>query len=198
MEKDYLEFFKMQVEHANRVSDSVLALSGLIVAIAFFVVGYQIYINHRAVQKIKNENKALLTETIKPLFITSLREQLKLGGISYKSITSAINYYKSHLQDEEEPTKEIHYYLVMCIVERIRSLDLDYEDSGTNTPEDFRNILKDTYDNWNNLFKTESIITTDHNSYSIKSVIKSKKDAYRTFQEGLDVINDLTKLTNQS
>lgn len=194
METEYIEFFKMQVEHANRVSDVVLSLSGIIVSVSIFVVGYQVFLNKRTVQKIKQENKTLITETIKPLFITSLGEQTKLGGVNYYSIKDSIAYYNSYLKDDEESTKEIQYFLVKCIISKIRNFNSNYVNEKNNSTEMYRTILEESYNQW----------LRDYDRYNEEkkplniTLINDKEHATTIFKEGLAITEDLDELLRNS
>lgn len=60
------------LEQMNRQIDFAYFLAASVIAIALLVVGYQLTINHKTINSIKEENSKILKKTLRPLVMNQL------------------------------------------------------------------------------------------------------------------------------
>lgn len=123
MEKDTIDFMKMQVEHANNISNVMIGVAGLITAIALAVVVYQISLNKQTIRQLKKENETMIRNLVWPLFKEQVDTKLRTQYIRITDIEALLSYYKQFFEDNKDATEymksfkkkalyQIYYYLL--------------------------------------------------------------------------------------
>ena len=70
----------MQIEHANFVSDSMIAIAGIMLTLSVFVVTYQLVLNKKTIDTLKKDNQKLVKDITKYTFIMGIRNQAETSS----------------------------------------------------------------------------------------------------------------------
>lgn len=90
-------------------------LSGIIIGLAIFIVGYQVYINSKTIKNIKEENNRSLKITMKKLFIVTLKSKKKIGIYETSELIDYLEIYRNDLQEDKEVEELLKYVKFQCI-----------------------------------------------------------------------------------
>lgn len=118
MGSNEIEFIKMQVEHANMVSDIMLGIASLTATLAIFVVTYQLFINKRTIDTLKKENKDFVTEMTRYIFLSGVRSLAQLPS-NRREIEEAITHYKNYFHNDKEVFDELNNCLIQILNNRL-------------------------------------------------------------------------------
>lgn len=179
----------MQVEHANRVSDIVLALAGLIVTVAIFAVGYQVYINNNTIKKLKQENRKLIITTVKPLFIDNLKMQNQSKSTSFQDITDCVDYFNLYFSNDKEAADSVQHYLKNCVKKVIFRFEPYHTISEHDTADKLRETLNDVY---------HAFLDRHEDPSFVPASISTSEEAKSALDEGTAILEELAKLTNRT
>lgn len=124
---------KQILEQMDRQINLAYWLAGIVITIAIFVIGYQVFINTKTIASLKKENKKNIKKSAKELFKISLQASIKLGGFNRKEIEGYLKVYKYELEEDEDILNLLQIIKVKTIREIIHrytnfSLDISEQD----------------------------------------------------------------------
>ena len=110
------------LEQMNRQIDMAYWISGTVIALAIFVVGYQIAINTKTIKSLKKENAEGIKKTAKELFRITLQTVIKLGGFRFIDFKEYLEIYTNEIEYDKDIQNLLEIIKAKAIQESLYSL----------------------------------------------------------------------------
>lgn len=114
------------LEQMNRQIEMAYWISGTVIALAIFVVGYQVAINTKTIKSLKKENAEGIKKTAKELFRITLQTAIKLGGYRFIDFKEYLEIYKNVVGYDKEIQNLLVIIKSKAIQESISSIAYYY------------------------------------------------------------------------
>lgn len=109
LNSEITDFFKMQIEHANFVSDSMIAISGIMLTLSVFVVTYQLVLNKKTIDTLKKDNQKLVKDITKYTFIMGIRNQAETSS-RLENVKDTVEYFNKYFSNDLDVFDEMKKY----------------------------------------------------------------------------------------
>lgn len=102
---DVLEQIERQLNFSYSAIGVMAAISGIIVTLAIVVVGYQLTINKKIINELKEENKKSIENVTAPIFVYTVSQMIRMGAYGINDIENLVGIYLENFKGNEEVRK---------------------------------------------------------------------------------------------
>ena len=120
LNSEITDFFKMQIEHANFVSDSMIAIAGIMLTLSVFVVTYQLVLNKKTIDTLKKDNQKLVKDITKYTFIMGIRNQAETSS-RLENVKDTIEYFNKYFSNDLDVINEMKKYRLQILKNELSS-----------------------------------------------------------------------------
>lgn len=175
LNSEITDFFKMQIEHANFVSDSMIAIAGIMLTLSIFVVTYQLLLNKKTIDTLKKDNQKLVKDITKYTFIMGIRNQAETSS-RQENVKDTVEYFNKYFSNDLDVFDEMKKYRLQILRNELSSYASHPNISPEKNHDDVNKLFEDEFD------KIESSGEVDVNTKAMirdtRKIINLLKDFY--------------------
>lgn len=175
LNSEITDFFKMQIEHANFVSDSMIAIAGIMLTLSAFVVTYQLVLNKKTIDTLKKDNQELVKDITKYTFIMGIRNQAETSS-RLENVKDTIEYFKKYFSNDLDVINEMKKYRLQILKNELSSYSVFESLTSENNHDEVNKIFEKEFDEIESSGKGD--VNTDARIKNTREIINFLKDFY--------------------
>lgn len=175
LNSEMTDFFKMQIEHANFVSDSMIAIAGIMLTLSVFVVTYQLVLNKKTIDTLKKDNQKLVKDITKYTFIMGIRNQAETSS-RLENVKDTVEYFNKYFSNDLDVFDEMKKYTLQILRNELSSYSAYPNITPENNHDEINKLFEKEFDEKESKFKGD--VKTEAMIKDTREIINLLKDFY--------------------
>lgn len=175
MNSEIIDFFKMQIEHANFVSDSMIAITGIMLTLSVFVVTYQLVLNKKTIDTLKKDNQKLVKDITRYTFIMGIRNQAETSS-RLENVKDTVEYFNKYFSNDLDVFDEMKKYTLQILRNELSSYSAYPNITPENNHDEINKLFEKEFGEKESKFKGD--VKTEAMIKDTREIINLLKDFY--------------------